>query len=559
MSLETFLVGLGSRLAQSLAGDLVKGLGIRAARGFGEPVVDQALKTALGEAMNATLPHALPKETPDTEELREHFKGLLEDFLKSRDVLAELTLLLDPRPGTLPNAKRVVDSFATTYAAADFPEMDLEAFLWRFFDAAYKAIGSQPALQKVVEIRLLGELLSSAREGVDVQRRIVDELAGTRRAFADGFRQMIDDGNDRPVVDTVNVFLASGWLDAYSGYEALLAELRGQGYEIDVGTGDRLEIEAPAYSELPRLPAAGVDTLRRLAGELRQAVLTHPLGDDELVAMDQRYRRRLDAWLSHLEFRGMMRAPRPIRLPLDQVYVELRAVAEVPEAADAFSVDERRLLLELEEEQDRRGDEQRRDLLDQLDALRRERWSRTLPERKAIADALLRGGQHACVVLGDPGSGKTTLLHFLTRVYARGVAAERLGVPRAETDRLPIFVPLAAFDDMRQKQPELTLRDFLALYYDTRRGLPGLAPLFQRAFEKGRALVLFDGLDEVLDVGTRRFVADQVAALIHEWTPRGVRFVLASRVVGYRDAPVSGVTSTLTVLDFGSREIEVFV
>ncbi|MCP4661159.1 MAG: hypothetical protein GY856_37630, partial [bacterium] len=47
--------------------------------------------------------------------------------------------------------------------------------------------------------------------------------------------------------------------------------------------------------------------------------------------------------------------------------------------------------------------------------------------------------------------------------------------------------------------------------------------------------------------------------LIHEWTPRGVRFVLASRVVGYRDAPVSGVTSTLTVLDFGSREIEVFV
>ncbi len=315
------------------------------------------------------------------------------------------------------------------------------------------------------------------------------------------------------------------------------------------------------YSEQPRLPAAGEATVGRLAGELRRAVLAHSPSEEDLDAIEDRYRQRLDAWLGHLEFRGMMRAPRPIRLPLAEVYVDLRAVAEVPEAADAFSVDERRLLLELEAEGERPElyEEKRRDLTDQLDSLRRERWSLTLPERKPIAEALHRADRRALVVLGDPGSGKTTLLHFLTLVYARRHAARRLGVPPAEADRLPIFVPLAAFDDMRRARPELTLRDFLAHYYDSRRGLPGLAPLFARALDSGRALVLFDGLDEVLEVNTRRFVADQVAAMISEHTPRGTRFVLASRVVGYREAPVSGQVSTLTVLDFGRREIEIFV
>ena len=72
-------------------------------------------------------------------------------------------------------------------------------------------------------------------------------------------------------------------------------------------------------------------------------------------------------------------------------------------------------------------------------------------------------------------------------------------------------------------------------------------------------LVLLDGLDEVIDPQTRRFVAEQVSALMGEWTPRGVRFALSSRVVGYREAPVTGNAATLTVLDFGEREIHTFV
>jgi hypothetical protein len=559
--IEAFLLALAKSLSVSLAKDVVQALGARIVGRFRDPEVQRALQTALADALTASLPDAFPDvdDTADTGHRRQHFEGLLTDFLASDDVVAELTLLLDPRPGVFVDSKRLATSF--DYERADFPELDLERFLDRFVEESYKAIVRQAPLQKLIEIKLLGELVTSQKKGVRIQEQTRDELASLRETFADGIQRLIDSGDDRRVVENVNVLVGGSWLDAYSGYEALVSVVRGQGYELDVASGDQLALEPPRYSEQPLLAAGGEATVRRLVSDLRRTVLAHSPGQDDLDAIEQRYRDRLDAWLGHLEFRGMMTASRPIRLPLADVYVDLRAVAEVPEAADAFSVDERRLLLELESQGERPEsyEEKRRDLTDQLDSLRRERWSQTLPDRKPIADALHRVDKRALVVLGDPGSGKTTLLHFLTLIYARSRAAERLGVPEAEADRLPIFVPLAAFDDMRDKQPDLRLQDFLALYYDIRRGLPGLAPLFQRALESGRALVLFDGLDEVLDVNTRRFVADQVSALMNEWTPRGVRFVLSSRVVGYREAPVSGQISTLTVLDFGLREIEVFV
>ncbi|MCA9331194.1 hypothetical protein KC957_04025, partial [Candidatus Saccharibacteria bacterium] len=68
-----------------------------------------------------------------------------------------------------------------------------------------------------------------------------------------------------------------------------------------------------------------------------------------------------------------------------------------------------------------------------------------------------------------------------------------------------------------------------------------------------------DGLDEVLDTGTRSYVSNQARAMISEWSNRGVRFVVTSRFVGYRDAPLPGSLSHLSVLDFRQQEIEIFV
>jgi hypothetical protein len=125
---------------------------------------------------------------------------------------------------------------------------------------------------------------------------------------------------------------------------------------------------------------------------------------------------------------------------------------------------------------------------------------------------------------------------------------------------LPIFVPLAAYDDhlRRNGGGEISLAEFLAIYYEKWQNLPGLRPLFEAALNEGRALVLLDGLDEVLDVATRQHVAEQAGALINQWTPRGNRFALTSRIVGYREARLPGNLPHVTVLDFGPTEIEHF-
>lgn len=148
------------------------------------------------------------------------------------------------------------------------------------------------------------------------------------------------------------------------------------------------------------------------------------------------------------------------------------------------------------------------------------------------------------VILGDPGSGKSTLLRYqaLRAAALRATQGEeRTGVPPA---LLPIFVPLAAYDSHLHRGTETcSLGEFLSLYYDRWHSLPGLAPLFRQALETGRAVVLLDGLDEVLDTAQRQFVAEQAGALMRQWASRGNRFVVTSRIVGYRDLAQSILTA----------------
>jgi hypothetical protein len=67
-----------------------------------------------------------------------------------------------------------------------------------------------------------------------------------------------------------------------------------------------------------------------------------------LAAVEARYRQTLIDQFETLTFEGLQPSGVPISLPLEQVYVELKAVADVPEAADAYSAEERRMLLEAE-------------------------------------------------------------------------------------------------------------------------------------------------------------------------------------------------------------------
>ena len=134
-----------------------------------------------------------------------------------------------------------------------------------------------------------------------------------------------------------------------------------------------------------------------------------------------------------------------------------------------------------------------------------------------------------CVVTGVSGSGKSTLLHYLALQAARGESI-------AGSARVPIFVPLAAYDDyMARNQNDMALLDFMGFYYEQWRSLPGLGPLFKQLLQAGRALLLFDGLDEVLTGSARQQVANQVYELMQQWGTARNCFIMTSRIVGYRE------------------------
>ena len=169
------------------------------------------------------------------------------------------------------------------------------------------------------------------------------------------------------------------------------------------------------------------------------------------------------------------------------------------------------------------------------------------------------------VVLGAPGSGKTTLLAYLALTYARDQrdgttwVKDRLGL--GEREGLPVLLPLRDLarhlSDARGVDGPRLLLDYLREYYRNQQ-LPLPADFFEASLAAGKAVLLFDGMDEVADPQTRI----RVARLIEKFTlayPQN-RYVVTSRVVGYNGAARLGEGYFVTtVRDFTLRDVEQFV
>ena len=80
------------------------------------------------------------------------------------------------------------------------------------------------------------------------------------------------------------------------------------------------------------------------------------------------------------------------------------------------------------------------------------------------------------------------------------------------------------------------------------------------ALDAGAALVLLDGLDEVKDLALRHTVVERVADFYTFRRRKGNKFVLTSRVVGYRAVrPTADGLAECTLVDFDDDEIAAFV
>jgi hypothetical protein len=109
-------------------------------------------------------------------------------------------------------------------------------------------------------------------------------------------------------------------------------------------------------------------------------------------------------------------------------------------------------------------------------------------ERRVEGVDLVKQPEHERLyILGRPGAGKTTFLKYLA-----------LQAVEEKIDRVPIFVDLKAWADSG-----LELMDFIAKQFEIC-NFPEALPFIEHILKKGRALVLFDGLDEVPQEANRR-------------------------------------------------------
>ncbi|MGW3955062.1 NACHT domain-containing protein [Streptomyces sp. NPDC004752] len=130
------------------------------------------------------------------------------------------------------------------------------------------------------------------------------------------------------------------------------------------------------------------------------------------------------------------------------------------------------------------------------------------------------------VVLGDPGGGKTTLALKLTIDVAKGMGT-------GPTLQSPLRVVLREYASHYKANHE-SIIDFLEKQCKADYATPAPEGAIDYLLLNGRAVVVFDGLDELTDNSLRASIVDAVEAFTHAYPTAPI--LVTSRKVGYEMA-----------------------
>jgi GTPase SAR1 family protein len=149
--------------------------------------------------------------------------------------------------------------------------------------------------------------------------------------------------------------------------------------------------------------------------------------------------------------------------------------------------------------------------------------------RRAL-DVLTDVQQPHLVILGDPGSGKSTLTRYIVLSLIDPTGDKRLR--DAFEGYLPLLIELKSYVALRAQHREWKgFLEFLAYLGETEGFYPDRDTLDTHLKNDGRALVVFDGLDEVFNPEERQQIARQIV-FFKETYPKA-RVVVTSRIIGY--------------------------
>ena len=122
---------------------------------------------------------------------------------------------------------------------------------------------------------------------------------------------------------------------------------------------------------------------------------------------------------------------------------------------------------------------------------------------------------------------------------------------------IPIYIPLASYAEswLSHEMEERSLKDFLLkhlryTYLDTFKNT------IEWQLEQGKLLILLDGLDEIPGASLRIEIVRQIQIFTQSYSQN--RFIVTSRIVGYKDAQLAAEYQAYTLADFNEEQIKAF-
>jgi hypothetical protein len=150
------------------------------------------------------------------------------------------------------------------------------------------------------------------------------------------------------------------------------------------------------------------------------------------------------------------------------------------------------------------------------------------------------------VILGGPGAGKTTLMQWLLLKFAYGQMKEELG----ET-LIPVFIALRSLES-GQSVDDLLLEVLKQHHFKKSDSF------IRKQMEKGKCLLIFDGMDEIVDETTRKKFIDDICNTYGNLYGKS-RILITSRTEGYPNDPFPGSFREREILDLDMEQVRNFI